>query len=173
MTTGRNDFWTADRVSLLESLHHNGKSSREIAIIMGDGVTRNGVIGRLYRMGLSRPKHCNALAAVRKINKRTRLKRNGAAGFLKVPINDKPMPELVTLNDPPLSELVTLFDLKPHQCKFICHDGSYEDPRYCGRPRVSLKPYCPAHNARSYHQTERQRIRHASDGGFWLKAIGK
>ena len=44
--------WTEERVTLLTQLWGNGKSASEIAEIIGD-VTRNAVIGKAHRLGLS------------------------------------------------------------------------------------------------------------------------
>ena len=45
--------WTDERVSLLRQLWGNGKSASEIAQILGDEITRNAVIGKAHRLGLS------------------------------------------------------------------------------------------------------------------------
>ena len=44
--------WTEERVATLKSLWQNGYSARQIAERLG-GVTRNAVIGKAHRMGLS------------------------------------------------------------------------------------------------------------------------
>jgi GcrA cell cycle regulator len=44
--------WTEDRVDTLKSLWGQGLSARQIAETLG-GVTRNAVIGKAHRMGLS------------------------------------------------------------------------------------------------------------------------
>jgi|AACY02.16.fsa_nt_gi Uncharacterized protein conserved in bacteria len=52
--------WTEERVGMLKKLWKQGKSAREIAEIMGGGLTRNAVIGKANRIGLraaaARPK---------------------------------------------------------------------------------------------------------------------
>lgn len=44
--------WTEDKVDLLRQLWGSGKSASEIAEIIG-GMTRNAVIGKAHRLGLS------------------------------------------------------------------------------------------------------------------------
>jgi GcrA cell cycle regulator len=44
--------WTEDRVDLLKSMWNEGKSASQIAKELG-GVTRNAVIGKVHRLGLS------------------------------------------------------------------------------------------------------------------------
>lgn len=44
--------WPEDRVAALRSLWNQENSASQIAAILGDGVTRNAVIGKLDRLGL-------------------------------------------------------------------------------------------------------------------------
>ena len=48
--------WTDERISLLKRLCGEGKSAREIATALGEGVTRNAVIGKINRMKLAERK---------------------------------------------------------------------------------------------------------------------
>ena len=45
--------WTDERVELLKKLWSDGLSASQIAAELGDGVTRNAVIGKVHRLGLS------------------------------------------------------------------------------------------------------------------------
>lgn len=45
--------WTTDRVELLTKLWKEGKTAKEIAETLGDGITRNAVIGKAHRLNLS------------------------------------------------------------------------------------------------------------------------
>lgn len=45
--------WTADRVETLRKLWREGMSARQIARSLGHGVTRNAVIGKVHRLGLT------------------------------------------------------------------------------------------------------------------------
>jgi hypothetical protein len=47
-----NRIWTAARVEQLKQLVANGKSCTDIAAIIGGGVTRNSVIGKVNRLGM-------------------------------------------------------------------------------------------------------------------------
>lgn len=49
MTAG----WTEDRVGALKKLWLEGQSASQIAKQLGGGVTRNAVIGKVHRLGLS------------------------------------------------------------------------------------------------------------------------
>ena len=43
--------WTDERVELLKQLWLDGKSASQISSILGGGVTRNAVIGKVHRLG--------------------------------------------------------------------------------------------------------------------------
>lgn len=45
--------WTDERVELLGKLWGEGLSASQIAGVLGGGVTRNAVIGKVHRLGLS------------------------------------------------------------------------------------------------------------------------
>ncbi|WP_040346331.1 GcrA family cell cycle regulator, partial [Brevundimonas diminuta] len=48
-----NPGWTEDRVGALKKLWLEGQSASQIAKALGGGVTRNAVIGKVHRLGLS------------------------------------------------------------------------------------------------------------------------
>src|ERR1700757_855090 len=45
--------WTDERIALLKKMWKEGKSAADIAKTLAKGVTRNAVIGKAHRMGLS------------------------------------------------------------------------------------------------------------------------
>ena len=45
--------WTDERINLLKKMWKDGKSAADIAKTLAKGVTRNAVIGKAHRMGLS------------------------------------------------------------------------------------------------------------------------
>jgi len=45
--------WTDERVTVLKQLWGEGKTAAEIAKELGEGVTRNAVIGKAHRLKLS------------------------------------------------------------------------------------------------------------------------
>lgn len=47
--------WTADRIDRLKVLFADGLSCRMIAVELGEGISRNAVIGKVSRMGLRPP----------------------------------------------------------------------------------------------------------------------
>ena len=47
--------WTDERVALLKKLWMEGLSASQIAAELGEGVTRNAVIGKVHRLKLYKP----------------------------------------------------------------------------------------------------------------------
>ena len=52
--------WSEDRVQQLKDMWAKGMSARQIAETLGGGVTRNAVIGKAHRIGLSQPSPAKA-----------------------------------------------------------------------------------------------------------------
>jgi GcrA cell cycle regulator len=48
-----NNTWTPARIGMLQELWGSGLSAKEIAARLGSGITRNAVIGKAHRLGLS------------------------------------------------------------------------------------------------------------------------
>ena len=45
--------WTKDRIERLTTLWKEGRTADQVALALGDGVSRSAVLGKVYRMGLS------------------------------------------------------------------------------------------------------------------------
>ena len=58
--------WTEERVETLKRLWLDGATARQIAEILGEGVTRNAVIGKANRLGLSKPSKSSVTRKQRK-----------------------------------------------------------------------------------------------------------
>lgn len=57
--------WTEKRVAVLVDMWTSDKSASEIAKVLGEGVTRNAVIGKAHRLGLSKSKTSKIPAGTR------------------------------------------------------------------------------------------------------------
>ena len=162
--------WTDERVELLKKLWSEGFSASQIAAEMG-GVTRNAVIGKVHRLGLSgrgktstpgaprprKPRPVGApLAGARTIRGATAL----APKFTPRP--EIPAPEVDFDEDVviPFSERVTIMELREFMCRWPMGDPTKPDFRFCGGRAIGGMPYC-THHARVAYQpaTERKRLR--------------
>ena len=138
--------WTDDRVELLKKLWKKGYSASQIAEELGGNVTRNAVIGKAHRLGLSsRP------SPVKKSAEAAKKPKPAPAKAKKKPV-EKPATE----EEP---EVVTILSLTERMCKWpIGHPG---EPgfHFCGRKSMSGQPYCTYHAAMAYQAPQPRKDR--------------
>ena len=146
--------WTDERVETLKELWASGQSGNQIARKLG-GVSRNAVIGKIHRLGLSHRTVANRDRPPKKRRKSRRPARTiyspkhniRSADFSAGPPLAQPMD--TTDIDPPTDKLVALFDLNDHICCWpVGHPGD-EGFGFCGRGR-ERGSYCEAHAQIAY-----------------------
>ncbi|WP_293678797.1 GcrA family cell cycle regulator [uncultured Phenylobacterium sp.] len=136
--------WTDDRVQTLSRLWQEGASASQIARNLG-GVTRNAVIGKIHRLGLSGRAAPSAPGARRAKPKREqRLRPRYAAA----------PPRLVA---PPEIGLANVVSIQRGQCRWPMGDPLAEDFCLCGRKAVR-GAYCDPHGALAYRPTDRDHL---------------
>jgi GcrA cell cycle regulator len=136
--------WTEERVARLSELWSEGLSAAQIARQLGGGVTRNAIIGKIHRLGLSgRAAPSRPGRQPKPIGPRARRRRSHAS----------PAPALPTaLARVELVEapgLATPLTLAAHACRWPVGDPRSEAFTFCGRP-ARKGPYCAAHTAQAY-----------------------
>ncbi|WP_138380574.1 GcrA family cell cycle regulator [Luteithermobacter gelatinilyticus] len=135
--------WTDERVEKLRELWDKGLSASQIAKELGEGVTRNAVIGKAHRMGLaSRPSPVKTDPAkkVKKAVEKKKPSRKAAGGK------------------------VSLLELTDRMCKWpIGHPGE-PDFHFCGKPSRPGFPYCQEHCAEAYQVQQPRRDRRTNRG---------
>lgn len=120
--------WSDDRIELLKQLWEKGLSASQIAEELGQGVTRNAVIGKAHRLGLkSRPSPVKADVPK------------------KAAPQQKPKPKPAAK-----PQRVTLLDLSDKICKWPHGHPGEEDFHFCGKSVQPGFPYCPEHCAVAY-----------------------
>ena len=162
--------WTDERVELLRKLWTEGHSASQISAELGLGVTRNAVIGKVHRLGLSgRPKTANAATPMtpreRQAPRRQPSRPSAPAtrGNLALSLQTRPMAERTPRPMEqvviPISERVTLMELKESMCRWPLGDPSTQEFRFCGNKSPSGGgPYC-AYHARIAYQPAQDRRR--------------
>lgn len=163
--------WTDDRVELLKKLWAEGLSASQIAGQLG-GVTRNAVIGKVHRLGLSGRATTSRVKSTRarknkagRTNAAPRLglfsNSNSALRTLSSPDGSKEEPfrsqyvELVIPED----ERVDLVDLKENQCRWPIGDPQDKNFHFCGKPKSECGPYCEYHAQIAFQPLSRQGAR--------------
>ena len=143
--------WTDDRVQTLARLWADGLSASQIALSLG-GVTRNAVIGKIHRLGLSGRARPTAPGA--RLAKPEPKRRRRPARRLPAPVRAAPAPAALAA---PETGLASVLSIRRGQCRWPIGEPLADDFRLCGRPAVR-GAYCPAHGALAYRVTPRDHL---------------
>lgn len=164
--------WTEDRVELLKKLWNEGLSASQIAGRLGHGVTRNAVIGKVHRLGLSG--RVTPQRAARPRPRKTREPSHPGRSMLPTiganalkplhrpepVVRAEPEPEPIRLVDIPKGERVNILMLSDRTCRWPVGDPGTDEFFFCGHaPKASGGPYCDYH-ARVAYQPLQDRRRH-------------
>ena len=131
-------LWTEFSVAKLRKLAEKNYSAREIAQMLGPEFSRNSVIGKMHRMGLSRG------LAPRLPNKEPEkaVKRTPPPLEIKPKIS-KPVLELPTL-DIDTSNVVSFMELKARMCRYPVSGEGFET-KFCGNRTSEDRSWCNDH----------------------------
>ena len=174
--------WTEDRVELLKKLWNDGLSASQIAGELGS-VTRNAVIGKVHRLGLSgrakspaasnTPRANPARKAPTRSPSHPMTGQGGGAGMtrganaLAPQYSAEAEPEQQQAPAPsedvvvPFSERVTIMDLREYMCRWPMGDPTTPEFRFCGGRSQTGMPYC-SHHAKIAYQPAADRRRDRS-----------
>lgn len=138
--------WTDERVALLKKLWGEGKTAAQIAKVLGEGVTRNAVIGKAHRLKLS--------ARLSPVQQNTKTTKSEAPKIKKVaPVRRTEFKGLQ----------VKMADLEPRMCRWPSGDPQDEDFSFCGCQSAEGLPYCLEHAQLAYQIVSRSRTLNPED----------
>ena len=153
--------WTEERVEMLKQLWTDGLSASQIARKMG-GVTRNAVIGKVHRLGLS-GRATPARVTTARISSGSSRSRpstpNVGTGRARLretdldEIKDQVVPEPILSAE----ERASVLHLTEHTCKWPVGDPGTTDFHFCGARAKPGSPYCATHAAMAYQPLVRRR----------------
>ncbi len=163
--------WTDERVETLKKMWSEGQSASQIAKELG-GVTRNAVIGKVHRLGLSNRAGTSAAAPEKKSAKseggasaRTTSRSTSRDKVVEVTVAPRkpivpagqPLPPQPSANEispealanvrkiEKTAKKISLMELTERTCKWPIGDPATEDFWFCGLAVQQGKPYCEAH----------------------------
>ncbi len=176
--------WTEDRVDVLKKLWAEGHSASQIAKQLG-GVTRNAVIGKVHRLGLS-----GRATPSRPVKRPPRLARPKpqimADGTVKTPAPARTLVASQAASEravakaamdalPPLpqgdGEAATVLTLRDSMCKWPIGDPADPAFAFCGRKADDGGPYCKEH-AKVAFQPARKREKKKSEYNYVRRIAG-
>ena len=158
--------WTDDRVEQLKKLWEAGLSASQIAAELGN-ITRNAVIGKVHRLGLSGRAKSPSSAAPRqrkaarpaqhmmRINRPVSRGNTALAHAFDVEVEADP---IAYDNVVPMSERLSLLELNESTCHWPVGDPGSADFFFCGGKALNSLPYC-AHHSRVAYQPASDRRR--------------
>ncbi|MYZ49251.1 GcrA family cell cycle regulator [Propylenella binzhouense] len=164
--------WTDERVELLKRLWQEGRSASQIAAELAGGATRNAVIGKIHRLGLSgrgqpttttkrqrRTTQVPAPAA----RKHTTPATVGALALsplhapAPVPLAERKHALVV-----PIAKRLPIEKLTEQTCKWPIGDPGHADFHFCGHQSLEGLPYCEYHAGIAYQTPDpRRRMKRA------------
>lgn len=142
----RGQRWTDEMDAELRKFHGERYSCGQIAAKMERGLSRNAVIGRCHRLGLSGKAYVRSAPRVSRpkpVNTPvTRIVRaNGNSGHLRVYESvESEVGELRCVEVVPRN--VSLIDLGANECRYPYGDGPFV---FCGHAQAEASSYCPDH----------------------------
>ncbi|MGE0109193.1 MAG: GcrA family cell cycle regulator [Bdellovibrionales bacterium] len=166
--------WTEQQVQTLKKMWGNGYSASDIAKNLGNGVTRNAVIGKAHRLKLSagatvrsmpQPPSKNTGTPITKIKKVSAKKCINFHSIAPVQQKTNELVERIQRQPlPRISDVVKRTEGIPvtkageHHCRWPIGDPRSPDFRFCGCKTVDGLPYCVDH-ARIAYQTVSRKVR--------------
>jgi GcrA cell cycle regulator len=151
--------WSDDRVELLKKLWGEGLSASRIAAELG-GISRNSVIGKVHRLGLSgRAKNpSSSLPRQRKPRTAAQMARmtrpgirgNTALAPLHVYETDLDVEVEPFENVIPLGQRCSILELTDSKCRWPIGDPSSAEFFFCGGKTIESLPYCGYHSRIAY-----------------------
>jgi GcrA cell cycle regulator len=149
--------WTDERVELLKKLWSDGLSASQIAAELG-GITRNAVIGKVHRLGLSgraksassaspRPRKARSSAHMLRMTRPSIRGNTALARAYEIEADAEP--ELID-NIIPIGQRRTILELTEQTCHWPVGDPGSSEFFFCGGPTISGLPYCAYHSRVAY-----------------------
>ena len=156
--------WTDERVEALKKLWTDGLSASQIAAELG-GITRNAVIGKVHRLGLSgrakspssaapRPRKARPHAHMLRVSRSSIRGNTALAQAYELDVELEP--ELVD-NVIPLGQRRTILELNENTCRWPIGDPGSPDFFFCGGNTVNSLPYCSHHSRVAYQPVNDRR----------------
>ena len=138
--------WTEERVEQLRTYVNAGLSCSQIADKIG--MTRNAVIGKIHRLGLSQPIGSSPLSGPSR--RRPRLEQSRIAHAIVAEQPHMTRVAALEVSDIKSERRCSLLDLADGKCRWPINDPSEEDFAFCGNDAVAGMSYCAGHVRLAY-----------------------
>jgi GcrA cell cycle regulator len=158
--------WTDERVEQLKKLWADGLSASQIAAQLGN-ITRNAVIGKVHRLGLSgrakspssaapRPRKPRSASHMLRISRPSMRGNNALAHAYDMELEPEPVPYDNVI---PIGQRRTLLELNEETCRWPIGDPGSAEFFFCGGNTITSLPYCAYHSRVAYQPAAARRHR--------------
>jgi GcrA cell cycle regulator len=148
------ETWTAERIEQLRHCVVSGLTCSQIAAEIG--VTRNAVIGKIHRLGLSPARPAGAPA--RSCPPRARHPRMAPASrllrLIGAPASGEAAAEPAAIDS---AQRCSLLEIAQNKCHWPIGDPHAADFAFCGNEAVAGFSYCAGHARMAYRVPARRR----------------
>ena len=141
--------WTTERIDLLKIHFAAGLSCRQIAAEIG--VSRNAVIGKLSRLGLTREKSGGDARAKKPRERRGRSVPRQQFEILRAVYEGAAIAETDVVSE----HRCSLFELSKERCRWPVN-AEAEEFSFCGNTPLAGLPYCSGHTRLAYRSLARR-----------------
>ena len=158
--------WNDERVELLKKLWSEGLSASQIAGRLGS-VTRNAVIGKVHRLGLSGRATTSRMKShrprpranpVKRLAAKPRFANVGNTALQRIYQADvEPYVPPVEELSIPLAERKSIQTLLDNHCRWPIGDPQEAQFHFCGKNKVTGLPYCEFHARRAFQPPQPRR----------------
>jgi GcrA cell cycle regulator len=138
--------WTNEKTEQLKKLWSEGHTASQIARILGEGISRNAVIGKAHRLNLAGRTQSRMISSPRinnyqpKQNKGPATRRRRPRGLRAIVIEKDFEPENPT----------SLENLTDKTCRWPIGHPDEKDFYFCGRSPMEDRIYCKLHVSHAY-----------------------
>lgn len=163
--------WNDERVETLKKLWSEGLSASQIAGRIG-GVTRNAVIGKVHRLGLSGRAPTSRTSASRPRPRIAAPRRPAKQRFMQVGsvalrpafhLDAEPYVSTYEELEIPVAERKSLLDLVESSCRWPIGDLQTQEFHFCNRGKIAGLPYCEFHARRAFQPVQPRRRDRVND----------
>jgi GcrA cell cycle regulator len=147
--------WTPERIAQLKSCFAAGMTCSEIGAAIG--VSRNAVIGKIHRLGLSGERPAGVRARATDCPPRARHpRRSTQRNLLRLAFARAPLGEEVTLDSVVASlHPCSLINVTDRQCRWPIGDPASTNFLFCGNEAIKGFTYCLGHARMAYRPAGR------------------
>jgi len=147
--------WTPERIEQLRSCIGSGMTCSQIAAAIG--VSRNAVIGKIHRLGLSSGRPAGASARANCPPRARHSRGPTQRRLLRLACAHAPLDEILSSVVVISTHPCSLIDIDAHQCRWPIGDPASTNFLFCGNDAIAGFTYCLGHARMAYRTSASRR----------------